>query len=103
MVRPCNHRRVIFEPGTTYFKPAGIPMSNLQEEILKPDELEALRLCDAENNKQEEAAKKMNVSQPTIFRILESARKKVATALTKGKAIRIELNALESSKSSRYK
>jgi hypothetical protein len=45
----------------------------------------------------------ISVSQPTIFRILESARKKVATALTKGKAIRIELNALESSKSSRYK
>jgi predicted DNA-binding protein (UPF0251 family) len=98
MVRPFNRRRIMFEPGTTYFKPAGIPMSILEEEVLKHDEIEALRLCDAENNKQEEAAKKMNVSQPTIFRILESARKKVATALIKGKAIRIELKAKESKK-----
>jgi predicted DNA-binding protein (UPF0251 family) len=83
----------MFKPGTTYFKPAGIPISSLEEEVLKSDEIEALRLCDVENNKQEEAAKKMNVSQPTIFRILESARKKVAIALTKGKAIRIESKA----------
>lgn len=90
MARPCRCRRVNFEPETTYFKPAGVPMSGLEEEFLKSDELEALRLCDAEGNTQEEAAKKMNVSQPTIFRILESARKKVATALVKGKGIRIE-------------
>ena len=39
---------------------------------------------------QEEAAKKMDISQPTLNRLLNSARKKAAEALVKGKAIRVE-------------
>lgn len=89
MVRPHNKRMVGFEPGVLYFKPAGIPLSQIEEEVLRVDELEALRLCDAEEFKQEDAAKKMNVSQPTMFRLLNGARKKVALAITKGKAIKI--------------
>ena len=38
---------------------------------------------------QTDAAKKMNVSQPTFHRILGAARKKIAEALVKGKAIKI--------------
>jgi len=37
-----------------------------------------------------EAAKKMDISQPTFNRLLASARKKIADALVNGKAIRIE-------------
>jgi len=37
-----------------------------------------------------EAAKKMNISQPTFNRIISSARQKVADCLVEGKAIKIE-------------
>jgi len=57
---------------------------------LLPDELEALKLYEIDELEQTEAAKKMKISQPTFARILESAQKKVAEAIIKGKAIRIE-------------
>ena len=90
MPRPRLRRRVWFEPGITYFKPAGIRLSQLNEVILTVDEFEAIRLKDFEQMDQEAAAKKMNISQPTFNRLLRSARKKVADALVHGKAIRIE-------------
>lgn len=90
MPRPKKCRHVRFQPDTTYFKPAGIPVRELEEIILTIEELEALRLKDIEGNNQETAAKKMNISQPTFFRLLSSARKKVSEAIVKGKAIRIQ-------------
>jgi len=54
------------------------------------DEFEAIRLKDFEDLQQEEAAKKMNISQPTFHRLITLARKKVADALVSGKALRIE-------------
>jgi len=89
MPRPFRRRRICFQPDVTYYKPAGVPIRELEEVELKMDEIEALRLCDVENLKQEEAAKKMDVSQPTFFRIINNARKKVADAITSGKAIKI--------------
>ena len=90
MARPRIPRKINFEPGTTYFKPAGIPMRNLEEVVLSFEEAEALRLKDVEGYGQTRAAEKMKVSQPTFFRILSTARKKVAEAIVKGKAIKIE-------------
>lgn len=90
MPRPRMMRRIAFEPGITYFKPQGIPMRELEEVILSFEELEALRLQNIEDLGQEEAAKKMNVSQPTYFRILKDARTKITKALIEGKAIKIE-------------
>lgn len=89
MTRPIKPRRVLFDPDVTYFKPRAVPLSLLEEVDLSIDELEALRLCDLKNLEQTEAAKKMKVSQSTLQRILTSARKKVAEALIKGKAIKI--------------
>ncbi|MCP8312725.1 MAG: DUF134 domain-containing protein [Candidatus Methylarchaceae archaeon HK02M1] len=51
------------------------------------DELEALRLVDYEGLLQEEAAKKMGVSRGTLWRCLDSARKKVASMLVEGREI----------------
>jgi predicted DNA-binding protein (UPF0251 family) len=65
-------------------------MKNLESKILKVEELEAIRLVDLEGLHQEEAAKKMGVSRKTLWRDLESARKKVACALTYGNAIEIQ-------------
>ncbi|MEM7815171.1 MAG: DUF134 domain-containing protein [Candidatus Aenigmatarchaeota archaeon] len=90
MPRPRLFRKVEFEPRVTYFKPAGIRLAELDESILTVDEFEAVRLKDLEGLEQEDAARKMKISQPTFHRLLLSARKKIADALANGKAIRIE-------------
>jgi predicted DNA-binding protein (UPF0251 family) len=77
-------------PATTWFKPAGVPLRELEEVTLTLDELEALRLADLEGLYQEAAAERMNVSRATFGRIVESARRKVAEALVRGRALRIE-------------
>lgn len=64
-------------------------MSELEEIRLEADEMESLRLADYEGLYHEQASKKMGVSRPTFGRILESARKKVASALVKGCALQI--------------
>ncbi len=92
MVRPKNPRHLRFNPGVMYFKPRGVPLSELEEVELLGDELEALKLHDVDGLDQIEAAKKMNVSQPTFGRILDKAYKKIAKAIIGGKAIKIVKN-----------
>ncbi len=65
-------------------------MRNLQETILTKEELESIRLIDYENISQTKACKKMKISQPTLSRLLSSARKKIANALINGQAIKIQ-------------
>jgi len=89
MARPIKSRLVRINPNITYFKPRAVPLYQLQEVELKVDELEAIRLCDLQNKDQIQAAKIMKISQSTLQRILSSARKKIAEALTEGKAIKI--------------
>lgn len=102
MPRPKRCRRVGGPPGCKLFKPAGIPASELEEIILELDEAEALRLADAEGLYQEEAAARMGVSRPTFGRIVASARKKVATALVEGHALRIEGGVVEIPETRRF-
>jgi predicted DNA-binding protein (UPF0251 family) len=83
-------RRVDFLPRVTSFKPAGVPLAQLQEIRITIEEVEAIRLKDLEGLEQEECARKMNVSRSTFARILLLARRKMADALLNGKAIRIE-------------
>jgi len=72
------------------FKPTGIPMPELKKVVLFRDELEVLRLCDARGLTQEEAGARMGVSRGTVQRILSSARKKSAEALSGCMAIVFE-------------
>ncbi|MFH1580769.1 MAG: DUF134 domain-containing protein [Pseudomonadota bacterium] len=72
------------------FKPTGIPMTEIEKIVLYRDELEALKLCDADGLTQEDAGVKMGVSRGTVQRVLSSARKKAATALAECKAIVFE-------------
>jgi len=90
MPRPRIPRCLRFKPHTHYFKPQGIPLRQLEEVILLPDELEALKLHDVDGLEQIEAAKKMKISQPTFARTLDRTYKKIARALIKGMAIRLE-------------
>lgn len=54
------------------------------------DEYEAIRLADREGLYQEEAAERMGVSRATFGRIVDVAHRKIAEAITDGKALRIE-------------
>lgn len=90
MPRPKAARCLRFKPNVYYFKPRGIPLRELAEVVLMPDELEAIKLHDVDGLEQLAAAQKMNISQPTFGRILNSAYKKVASAIVGGQAIRIE-------------
>lgn len=67
-------------------------MRMLEEVVLLPDELEALKLYEINDLEQKEAAREMGISQPTFARILSRANKKIAEAIIKGKAIKIERN-----------
>ena len=90
MPRPRRCRRVGFNPDITYFKPIGIRKLDLKESVLTIDEFESIRLKDLMGLDQIEAAKRMNISQPTFHRLVLCARKKVAEAIVNGKAIRIQ-------------
>jgi predicted DNA-binding protein (UPF0251 family) len=95
MPRPKQCRRVCLSPECTYFKPAGVPANALEEVVIAVDELEALRLADLEGIYHERAARLMGVSRRTFGRIVEAARKKVAEALIRGMALRIEGGVIE--------
>ena len=89
MARPRLCRKISFNPDITYFKPQGVPMCDLEIIELTTEELEACRLRYINDLEQNEAAVKMCTSQSTYQRILHSAYKKIADALTNGKAIKI--------------
>lgn len=88
MARPVKWRRIENMPRTTHFTPGKGRTDG--ENVLKLEELEALRLKDLEGLEQEECAARMEVSRPTFQRILISARAKVADSLINSRAIRIE-------------
>ncbi|OIO65825.1 hypothetical protein AUJ68_01960 [Candidatus Woesearchaeota archaeon CG1_02_57_44] len=90
MPRPCRQRTIRFSPDAVLFKPAGIPASALATVTISLDELEGLRLVNLENMTQEQAATAMDISQPTLHRILASARRKITDALVNGKAMSIQ-------------
>jgi predicted DNA-binding protein (UPF0251 family) len=65
------------------------PAGNLEPIVIDVAELEASRLVDLERLSQEEAGQKMGVSRGTVCRLVQSARKKTALALTQGRPIQI--------------
>ena len=75
---PSTVERFIPEPRTTS-----------ESIIIEPAEVEALRLVDLEGLSQEEAGLEMGVSRGTVWRFLQSARKKVTQALTEGRQLTV--------------
>lgn len=90
MARPTKWRKIENIPAIPYFVPSDKDIPEIDKNILKLEELEAIRLKDLEGLEQEECAAKMEVSRPTFQRILISAREKVADSLINGKVILIE-------------
>jgi uncharacterized protein len=89
MPRPPCPRHIAHQPPCDFFKPAGIPLYDLEEVVLGADEIEALRLADVEDLFHGEAAKRMEISRQTFDRIVRRARMKTARALVGGFALRI--------------
>lgn len=90
MPRPKCNRQICGIPDKNYFKPRGIPGTELEEIVLSLDEFEAIRLADYEQLYQEKAAARMHISRQTFGRIVASARKKIADVLINAKALKIE-------------
>ena len=65
------------------------PRTNAHPIKIEPAEVEALRLVDLEGLSQEEAGLKMGVSRGTVWRFLQSGRKKIVQALTEGRLLQV--------------
>ncbi|MEZ5195402.1 MAG: DUF134 domain-containing protein [Bacteroidales bacterium] len=87
MGRIKKKRRIHLPPKVNYFA-SGSQRSGADIN-LGLDEFEAIKLLDFENMNQEKVAVCMNVSRPTLTRIYEKARQKIAAALVEGRNIKI--------------
>jgi predicted DNA-binding protein (UPF0251 family) len=74
-------------PPINSFTPT--PPNNMEPVFIEMAELEAFRLVDMEGLSQEEAGQRMGVSRGTIWRLVQSARRKTAQALTEGRPLQI--------------
>ena len=90
MPRPTKERAVGMMPPWARFKPAGIPIDELEDEIITVEEMEALRLADLDGLDQDQASQCMDISKPTFCRVLMQARQKVARALWQAKCLQVE-------------
>lgn len=95
MVRPKKTRFVGVSPNFKVFKPAGIQTNMLEQIELTLDEFEAIRLVDYEQMDHLAASELIGVSRPTLSRLIEISRKKIADAIVNGKIIVIEGGSVE--------
>ena len=77
-------------PTVKSFTPT--PVINMEPVFMEITELEALRLVDMEGLSQEEAGQKMSISRGTIWRLVQSARKKLVQAIIEGRPLQIVTN-----------
>lgn len=90
MARPKKCRRIGGQPIHRCFKPNGIPLKDLKQVALLPEEFEALRLADYNKLSHQDSADQMGVSRQTFGNIVSSARFKVAAGLVEGHAIMLD-------------
>jgi predicted DNA-binding protein (UPF0251 family) len=85
MPRKQKQRKIFLPPRIKGYQAIGL--ENPETIELNLDELEAIKLLDYENLNQQDVATNMNVSRPTLTRIYNRARKKIAKAIVEGKSI----------------
>ena len=85
--RPFNYLFLSSIPHVKEFVPN--PCLNPEPIELTYPEYDVLRLIDLEGLTQEEAAKKMKTSRGTIWRLVQSGRKKIIQALTESRPLLI--------------
>ncbi len=88
--RPKLQRKISSRFSNKKFKPEGKTGKKIEKIILQIEEAQAISLVDISEMTQNKAAKKMKTSQSTLQRILKKARKKISTAIIKGKKLEIE-------------
>ena len=91
--RPMKPRFIGMEPTVTSFVPGDRlekPVPTRNPVMLDFDEFEVLRLVDYEGLTQEEAAQRMGISRGTIWRCVDSARRKIASMLVEGRELVIK-------------
>ena len=90
--RPPKHRIIRFRISRVLFMPMieGTPVAAGEPIVLNPDEFEALRLVYLEGHTQESAARLMNISRGTLWRALNSGRKKVIQAIVEMRPLLVE-------------
>ena len=84
MPRKKRDRKLLAPPSIKGLSVYG-PKNRSEQIMLYFEEYEAIKLLDYENMTQEEASVCMDVSRPTLTRIYESARNKVARSMVEGK------------------
>jgi predicted DNA-binding protein (UPF0251 family) len=89
MPRKKRDRRLLAPPAIKGLSVYG-PRNRSEQIMLFFEEYESIKLLDYDNLTQEEAAVCMNVSRPTLTRIYESARNKVARSMVEGKDLIIK-------------
>jgi len=87
--RNRKHRNIVFNYKFRFFKPSGVPMSELEEVVLQEDELEVLRLKNIEWLDIIRWANEMEISKSTFARIYNDAVYKLSDALINGKVIKM--------------
>ena len=87
MARPQKQRCICSLPCVTGFEPQGREAAGSIN--LTYDEDEVLRLLDHMQMTQEQCAKRMQISRPTVTRIYNEARRKMADMLVNGKTLTI--------------
>ena len=87
MPRPRKCRRVCQYPAAMAFLPE--EPGGGEDVRLTMDEYETIRLIDREGLSQEQCGERMGVARTTVQQIYAIARKKLADALTEGRALRI--------------
>jgi predicted DNA-binding protein (UPF0251 family) len=97
--RPMKPRIIDEEPQIHRIIPLSLKEGKNPENYpinMSYDEFEALRLVDYEGLLQQEASEKMGISRGTLWRCLDSARRKMAMLIVEGRELRIG-EAMESS------
>ncbi|MEM2901409.1 MAG: DUF134 domain-containing protein [Candidatus Bathyarchaeia archaeon] len=91
--RPMKPRLIGMKPAVRAFIPTVETEPSIMRSpiVLDVDEFEAVRLIDYEGLTQEEAARRMEVSRGTVWRCIDSARKKIASMLVEGRELLIEI------------
>ena len=91
--RKCKKGRPCVEPVLhslpKFNEIAPKPIKNKKPVLITYAEYEALRLVDYEDMSCEEAAKKMHIFRGSFWRLLSSARKKLATSIVESRSLRI--------------
>lgn len=90
MPRPRQVSKVQIPPRVRGFIPIGYYKDQSDPVQLNIEEYEVIRLLDYEGLSQLDASVLMQVSRPTLTRIYERARKKIASAITEARQITLE-------------